>query len=798
MHKQGLLQRISTLLAISLAGALLVIPGNARAITNQDLAGAGDLGADEIASQLGLPDRNEGIGEAECQISSENPGTLTKQSAEKLTVSINGAVFTFDHAYFHDRTGADDSTDFIFTPILDGERLVSPAFVYRTGERAQSNGFIVGLRGDFSPTTADGYELDDDFVAGRCSNFNDSGMAKALDEMAGEDNLEELNVTDRETLSNSTSAFSGGDDTDPLAQALQWAAGLLAALNLALVSAVTSVMDLSNLTDVQGLVNAWTVVRDLVNLLFFVVFAALAVATIVRIDIRNYNVRQSLPLLVFAVIAVNFGLLFARIMVDTAFVLSHPFLDSAQAIVQNVATNDPAGGASDTDLGTAIVMLFASLIMTLGLLILLFFFVIRIIVVWLLAALSPVIFVFMVLPLTRGEANNLLSTWIKWVYMAPIAFLILYIGSAMLLPAFGDNQSSDSGANAILSAIFYAGVLGAAVMIPYGIGGGIMKIAAGRATGLAGGAGKGGLAALGIVPGVGEARRTLSGFKKARETAQQERAQERAVAMSSRLYGRLGEGGLAGSITGLDATRAQQYRDQLVDKEQKNQQLGGVGPDGALRAIQYKSGQLRASDLSKEELAIANDHIGELAAWKTVVDSNFVDPNGPELARYAKYGLHRNSADPLVAAVKKSYTGGDLGAHLDQSTLQYGLQYANAETFGKMPGTFWNTISSPQFEASNPSAAQILRGHVQQYVDPSGIQKAMDNSDRARASKAKREAIGQAYRYFGDDVRTALRQANLNSLVDAEQQVALANYSAETLKRRWSPATKGEIPPELP
>lgn len=762
--------------------ALLAVPALAQAASNADLAAAGDMGADEIAEVLGLPDRNDGIGEAECQLTPANPGDITKESAKKLSVGINGTTFTFDHAYFHDRTGADDSTDFIFTPELDGKRLVSPAFVYRTGERAQSNGFIVGLRGDYTPTTADGYELDDEFVAGRCSNFNGSEFAKALDAVAGEDNLDDLNVAGRTTLSDSTSAFSGGDDSNPLAQALQWAAGLLSALNLALVSAISSVMDLSNLTDVQGLTNAWTVVRDLVNLLFFVVFAALAVATIVRIDVKNYNIRQSLPLLIFAIIAVNFGLLFARVLVDTAFVLSQPFLHSAQAIVQNVATNDPAGAASDTDIGTAMVMLFASLIMTIGLIILLFFFVIRIIVVWILAALSPIIFVFMVLPLTRGESSNLLSTWIKWVYMAPIAFLILYIGSAMLLPAFGDNQSSDSGANAILSAIFYAGVLGAAVMVPYGLGGGIMKMAAGRGTTLASGAGKGGLAAAGIIPGVAEGRRTLAAFGKARETAQQERAQERAVAMSSRLYGQLGEGGLAAGITGLDTTRAQQYRDQLVDKEQKNQQLGGVGADGALRAIQYKSGQLPASALSKEELAIANDHIGELAAWKTVVDSNFVDPNGPELARYARYGLHRSSADPLVASVKKSYTGGDIGGHIDQDTLKYGLQYANAETFGKFPGTFWNTIDSGQFAASNPVGSRILRDKVQQFVDPSGLQKAFDNTDRARASKAKREAIGRAYRYFGDDVQRALRQANLNSYTDAKQHVQLADRTRTQLE----------------
>jgi hypothetical protein len=781
--KQGLFQRaIMALLAL----VILAVPVAAHAISFDDLAKSeGQLSTNDITEQLGLSE------ETDCQLNPANPGDITKESAKKLSIQAGGITFTLDHAYFRNRNGASESFDYVFTPQQGDQRLDQPAFDYRTGEKAKSNAFIVGVDNAGVPVDGgDGYELDSNLVAGRCANFNDSAFAKALDAAAKEDNLDSFNVAGRDSVSTDTNAFSSGSDTDPFTLAVQKITEVLVSLNQSMVSALTTVMDLGNITEVKGLTTAWSTVRDLINLLFLVVLAALAVLTIIRVDVRSYDVRKSLPLLIFAVIGVNFALLMATIMVNTAFVLAQPFMNKATAIVESTALNNPASNGAGADFGTSVVLLFASLIMLIGLAVLLFFFVIRIIVVWILAALSPVVFLFMVLPLTRGESLNLLQTWIKWVYMAPIAFLILYIGSAMLLPAFGNGGGSDSGASAILSAIFYAGVLAAAVLIPYGLGGSIMGRIGAKGLGAVGAGARGGLRATDMIPlgnrmSVGEARRTAKGFFKAREAAQEDRAQERAVAGSEQLYSFLGQGGLASSLTGLDATRAQQYRDQLVDKEQKNQMLGGLGADGAMRVVQYRNGQIPASQLSSEEMAIANDRIGELAAWKTVVDSNFVDPRGPELARYAKFGLHRNSADPLVAAVQKTYRGGDLGAHLDQETLQYGLKYADADTIGKIPGTFWSVVGDSSFASSNPTAAKVLHKEVKHSLNPSGIQKAMDNTDRGRAYLAKREAMGKVYEYFGDDVKRAVDQANMKSYRDAEQHVALGTKSAEDLAKEY-------------
>src|SRR5690606_32684914 len=117
--------------------------------------------------------------------------------------------------------------------------------------------------------------------------------------------------------------------------AVEKAVEAINSLNEAVSNALLWAMETSNPNEVTGLAEAWRTIRDLVNILFMVILAALAIVTIVRLDTKRYNVRSLLPLLIFAIITVNFSFLFATVIVNTAYILSQPFLTAAREIVEH-------------------------------------------------------------------------------------------------------------------------------------------------------------------------------------------------------------------------------------------------------------------------------------------------------------------------------------------------------------------------------------------------------------------------------------------------------------------------------
>lgn len=744
LTKQGLFQR--TILAL-LALTFVAIPAAAHAISFDELAAQErQMSTNDITEQLGLSDSTA------CQLNPSNPGEITKESAKKLSVEAGGITFTFDHAYYRNRSGGAESMDFIFTPSQGDKRLVQPAFVYRTGERATSNAFLIGVDAAGVPMDGgDGYELDSNQVAGRCANFNDSAFAKSLDEVATEDNLDMLNVAGRDQLSSDTNALTNGSDTDPFTMAVQKITEVLVSLNHSMVSALTTVMDLGNITEVKGLTSAWMTVRDLINLLFVVVLAALSVLTILRIDARSYDVRKSLPLLVFAVIGVNFALLMATIMVNTAFVLAQPFMNKATAIVESTALNNPAANSAGADFGTSVVMLFAALIMLIGLGILLFFFVIRIIVVWILAALSPVIFLFLVLPITRGESLNLLQTWIKWVYMAPIAFLILYIGSAMLLPAFGSGASGDSGASAILSAIFYAGVLAAAVLIPYGLGGSIMGRVGSKGFGVVGTGAKGGLAGAALLPTgggrtLGQRVRTGKAFLKGREDSLEQDAAYDAANLRLRAASM---GGVGAGVAGLSDGQQIAIQEQMVQARDKEMvpldtsakmrvahawQYGTLTEGGqvyARGADGKKYGKLAMTD---KEQALSKDRFAAAAAYKTLASGDISEPymverpgvGGRTFAWTGYQQQHRGN--PMIAAY-------DLNGRFNEGKMKVIAQ--------TMPGDDLKGLDTEVFQNGGraPLGSEEQRRSIEFFrnVDAGRLARGADADHRDRFSTAVKQ-----------------------------------------------------------
>ncbi|MSU76401.1 hypothetical protein EXS54_02955 [Patescibacteria group bacterium] len=416
-------------------------------------------------------------------------------------------------------------------------------------------------------------------------------------------------------------------NTSTFAEAIKNVIGSVAEFFSSLINTasgwLSDLVDVGTIANVPGLTKAWLTIRDFVNIIFIVILSVIAMATILRVDTEKYSVRSLLPRLVFAVIAVNFSLLLVQIMTNLAFILSQPFL----AVSRELITNPPVDGSiinPDAGIGPAAVAVVVLFFVFISMLILAFFFLIRILVIWLLAALSPFVFLFMILPVTRSLSSNWWKNAVKWIFMAPVSFVILFIAAEVISGGSANDAVSDpQDPGFILKVGFFAGALIAAVIIPLKLGGEVM----GRAVGGAKKAGSFGKKGAGLV-GKGalstKTGRTAQAYLGQRKKAQEQDAQLRATGLQGRIAqsmpGRFGQALTGGTPAQIGAQQASLENKYGQDIQQMGNKVGN--PQRKLIA-EGNSAQLKKDGLYAAA-SLADDEVGRRAAGKLLAQDGML------------------------------------------------------------------------------------------------------------------------------------------------------------------------------
>lgn len=433
-------------------------------------------------------------------------------------------------------------------------------------------------------------------------------------------------------------------------------------------NALLNVINVGTLTHNAGLVAAWKTFRDLVNIFFILVLIAIAFSNMLRVNLDAYGARALLPRLVFAVIAVNFSFLLVQIMVNFAYILSSPFLSKALGTLSNPPASgsliDPSAG-----IGQFLITLLLVLVVLVGFVILFFFFIVRILVIWLLAALSPLVFLFMVLPATRSLASMWWKNAIKWIFMAPVAFMILFVASEMLNHS-GDSQDIN-GPDFLLQIAFFAGAAFAAVMVPFKLGGEIM----GRAAAVGKGGGKG-LGKFGIGAAVGAAGGSKNPMKfgrqggaylEQRKANQEQEAKLGAVSAQSRLAGVRGIGGiLTGGSRGTTAAQG------AAAEKKYGGDIEALGADtGSLRML-AENDQNGLENSGQPELAdLASKPAARRAAGRMLSQKGLLHNETARRAEMYEGGVHEamRPHQPVIGNMNRSGTWNDeqMGAIASQA-----------------------------------------------------------------------------------------------------------------------------------
>lgn len=232
----------------------------------------------------------------------------------------------------------------------------------------------------------------------------------------------------------------------------------------------------------------WQTIINLCNGLIIVVLIVVAFSQILRLNINTYGIKKILPVLIMAIIAANFSLLFCRLLVDFSSILSDVFINGVgPGTKQTVTTSDnvvgafttiseglkiPSGGPN-TPTGYTFGTLFwhgignlMILAAAVVLVILAYLFLIRLWMIYFLVSIAPLAIMSIVLPQTKSLFNQWWTNFSKWVFMPIVSLFWIWLGAQWI--------DKVGAAGTFMSFVFAGVCLYLAVTTPFKMGGAVM------------------------------------------------------------------------------------------------------------------------------------------------------------------------------------------------------------------------------------------------------------------------------------------------------------------------------------
>ncbi|HJM04480.1 MAG TPA: hypothetical protein QF549_02505 [Candidatus Saccharimonadaceae bacterium] len=235
----------------------------------------------------------------------------------------------------------------------------------------------------------------------------------------------------------------------------------------------------------SGTYAAWSVMRNIANIAFVIVFLIIIFSQLTSLGISNYGVKKMLPRIVVAAILVNVSFFISQIAVDLSNILGYSIQDVLDGITSQV-TGSPAGQLAFGEaspiadgsgfagiaggilagaavgvalyamLSTLIPILLAALV---ALIMILFILTARQAIIILLVVLSPLAFVAFLLPNTEGLFKKWRQALTAMLLLFPIIALVFgasKLASAILSIAATESTGPDE---------FYAPLMASAVLV---------------------------------------------------------------------------------------------------------------------------------------------------------------------------------------------------------------------------------------------------------------------------------------------------------------------------------------------
>lgn len=228
---------------------------------------------------------------------------------------------------------------------------------------------------------------------------------------------------------------------------------LLGWLVSAVIGLIVSVAQYNNFTTAQAVSLAWPVLRDFANLFFIIVLLITAIGTILGVE--SYQYKEKLPEIIIMAVFINFSKTITGLLIDISQVVMLTFVAAFKDIAAgNLITGSKAmkfltyHGSGGEGLGIGEALLGAAVTVLLAVfLLIIFFFVLlavllvllwRILMLWVLAVLSPLPYLMMVFPGGHHYAQEWWETLTKYLFSGPTLAFFLWLTVSLVSVTNGE------------------------------------------------------------------------------------------------------------------------------------------------------------------------------------------------------------------------------------------------------------------------------------------------------------------------------------------------------------------------
>lgn len=520
----------------------------------------------------------------------------------------------------------------------------------------------------------------------------------------------------------------------------------------------------------------WMVMRDISLSLLVLGLLVIAFANVLQVNIETYGLNRMIPKIIIAIVFSFLSwLLFSFFFEFTGVLQSQAYglMNGHQAAIEylgHIRLSNPSAEQVGAAFGMFAVAIAIMVVMLISLATLLITMLLRIVVLAFLLATAPIAMILGILPFTQKVYKDWWSNFWKWMFVGPMAVIIIAVGSVLAAPKAASvssivatfDPSSLTASDTIIKMLFMAATIYYAGSLAKSWGGKIVNgtISGGKKLwGATGGAAMK-LAGAGVAAGVGFGleQSGISGAYRDTMGALKKRAGDRAEVQGAELRESLGLGKYGKSA---DLIRAR----QTAAKVKENKEL--------LEARGKSRGELRgiaAGGSSTEE---------KMAAYELLAGQGGIDKSEEALkSMAATYGDQgRQKALSLLGQDRKKSpvigTGEGAVDQADRVSAAFGLNEEERKAFDGQ-NIMRGTTSSEQAEMStdtykNPDYTSGF------HMDEKTISNLADEKVNALMGDAgQSEAITTAIGRQSESFAKAIKENNTELAHSIAREIKLA------------------------
>ncbi len=238
-----------------------------------------------------------------------------------------------------------------------------------------------------------------------------------------------------------------------------------------------------------GVLGAWTAMRNIGLTLLIMALIIIAFANALQIDIEQYGLNRMIPKIIISIVLAYASWVIVIFFFDFTNAIQKQAIgllggSGGLDVLGDITINTPGAGDIVGKIGAILLLLVILVGVLVCGVVLLFTLLMRIVMLSFLLAVAPLAFILNIVPFTSSLYKKWWDEFFKWMFMGPIALVIISLGSVIAASVsnkqFGsgavlDASSSGAGEKMLIGLLIFGASMYMAAKLPMEWGGKIMQ-----------------------------------------------------------------------------------------------------------------------------------------------------------------------------------------------------------------------------------------------------------------------------------------------------------------------------------